>query len=447
MPHRAALAPDAPRERDDHGWGSDGRRAPPGSCCSRARAAWARPPRRRPPRCAAPTPACARSSCRPTRRTRWPTPSTRRSARWPRPWPTTCGPSSSTRRTAWRTPGPRSSATSLEVFHWAGVEGIEAEELSVVPGLDEVFALTDIKTHATSGDWDVRRRRLRADGRDDPPAVAARRPRLVHGARVPDGPPGQQGGRRRSLARVTQPAGGRRRRVRGHRALLRPARRGARAAHRRAPHQRAPGREPRAHGHRRGPAHLHLPLAVRLPRRRGRSPTACCPTRSADPWFARWKAAHAEHLAAIEEGFAPVPVLRVPLQPTELVGLDAPAQLRRRPLRRRGPDGPVRAPRAHAGAPAGRPAWCSRSTCRSPTATSSSWAGRATSCWCASGPYRRAVVLPDTLRRRSVTDARLRNGRLTVTFDSAGPGDRSNGDASAAPAPPPGAVSVAEPVR
>src|SRR4029453_13584383 len=42
-----------------------------------------------------------------------------------------------------------------------------------------------------------------------------------------------------------------------------------------------------------------------------------------DPWFARWKAAHAEHLAAIEDGFAPVPVLRVPLQPTEQVGLAA----------------------------------------------------------------------------------------------------------------------------
>ena len=30
----------------------------------------------------------------------------------------------------------------VEVFRWAGVEGIEAEELSVVPGLDEVFALS-----------------------------------------------------------------------------------------------------------------------------------------------------------------------------------------------------------------------------------------------------------------------------------------------------------------
>ena len=40
----------------------------------------------------------------------------------------------------------------VEVFNWAGVEAIEAEELAVVPGLDEVFALGDIKTHAESGE-------------------------------------------------------------------------------------------------------------------------------------------------------------------------------------------------------------------------------------------------------------------------------------------------------
>jgi arsenite-transporting ATPase len=36
------------------------------------------------------------------------------------------------------------------------------------------------------------------------------------------------------------------------------------------------------------------------------------------------------------------------------------------------------------------------------------------------GPYRRAVMLPDSLRRRDVSGARLEAGCLTVTF--AGPG-------------------------
>src|SRR3954451_19393437 len=43
----------------------------------------------------------------------------------------------------------------MEVFNWAGVDAIEAEELAVFPGLDEVFSLSDIKMHAASGQWDV----------------------------------------------------------------------------------------------------------------------------------------------------------------------------------------------------------------------------------------------------------------------------------------------------
>jgi arsenite-transporting ATPase len=43
----------------------------------------------------------------------------------------------------------------VELLDWAGAQGVEAEELAVIPGLDEVFALTDIKTFATSGDYDV----------------------------------------------------------------------------------------------------------------------------------------------------------------------------------------------------------------------------------------------------------------------------------------------------
>jgi arsenite-transporting ATPase len=43
----------------------------------------------------------------------------------------------------------------VEVLDWAGADGVEAEELAVIPGLDEVFALADIKEFATSGDYDV----------------------------------------------------------------------------------------------------------------------------------------------------------------------------------------------------------------------------------------------------------------------------------------------------
>jgi arsenite-transporting ATPase len=43
----------------------------------------------------------------------------------------------------------------VEVMNWAGTETLQAEELTVIPGLDEIFALIDVKTHVGSGDYDV----------------------------------------------------------------------------------------------------------------------------------------------------------------------------------------------------------------------------------------------------------------------------------------------------
>ncbi len=43
----------------------------------------------------------------------------------------------------------------VDILDWAGASTVEAEELAVVPGLDEVFALADIKAFATSGAYDL----------------------------------------------------------------------------------------------------------------------------------------------------------------------------------------------------------------------------------------------------------------------------------------------------
>jgi arsenite-transporting ATPase len=40
-------------------------------------------------------------------------------------------------------------------MNWAGTETIQAEELTVIPGLDEIFALIDVKTHVESGNYDT----------------------------------------------------------------------------------------------------------------------------------------------------------------------------------------------------------------------------------------------------------------------------------------------------
>lgn len=43
----------------------------------------------------------------------------------------------------------------LALLDWGGVDEIAAEELSVIPGLDEVFALTDVRHAARSGAYDL----------------------------------------------------------------------------------------------------------------------------------------------------------------------------------------------------------------------------------------------------------------------------------------------------
>ena len=40
-------------------------------------------------------------------------------------------------------------------MNWAGTEAIQAEELTVIPGLDEIFSLIDVKTHVESGAFDM----------------------------------------------------------------------------------------------------------------------------------------------------------------------------------------------------------------------------------------------------------------------------------------------------
>jgi arsenite-transporting ATPase len=42
-----------------------------------------------------------------------------------------------------------------DVFDWSGLKGIEAEELTVFPGMDELFSLASVRDHAESGKYDA----------------------------------------------------------------------------------------------------------------------------------------------------------------------------------------------------------------------------------------------------------------------------------------------------
>jgi arsenite-transporting ATPase len=301
-----------------------------------------------------------------------------------------------------------------EVFRWAGVEGLEAEELAVIPGLDEVFALADIKHHASSDEWDV----VVVDC-----APTAETVRLLS---LPDVlgrymerlfPVGRRVNRVVSpvLARVTSLpvaddsvfAATQRfyDRLDGVREILTD---GSRTSVRLVvnPERLVIAEARRTYtylslfGY-----HVDAVVANRI-----------LPTEVDDPFLAGWKAAHEEHLATIGTAFSPLPVLRVPWQPAEPVGL---ASLRDVAKALHGGDDPTarlaegRPLRAR---PAGDDGFVLEIDLPFTDKDDVDLARRADELLVRVGPYRRAVTLPDTLRRRRVTGAQLVEGHLEVTF-------------------------------
>lgn len=308
-----------------------------------------------------------------------------------------------------------------DAFAWAGVDGLEAEELSVVPGLDEVFALADIKQYAESGEWDV----VVVDCAPTaetirflslPDILARYMERLF--------PVGRRVNRMVApvLSRVTSlPVAGDEvfaavdrfyERLHGVREILMdPDRTSVRLVVN--PERMVIAEARRTYtylslfGYR-----VDAVVANRL-----------LPEAVSDPWFERWKALHTEHLRTIEDGFAPLPVLKVELAPTELVGVES--------LRVFGDQiyGDLdAASRLHEGQPL-------RITRRGGRTTLSlelpfadrdelELGRRGDELLVRVGPYRRAITLPDSLRSRGVVDATLRQGRLRVIFEGSADDDR-----------------------
>jgi len=305
-----------------------------------------------------------------------------------------------------------------EIFRWAGVDALEAEELSVVPGLDEVFALSDIKAHAQSGEWDVivvdcaptaetirllslpdvlarYMERLFPVGRRVNKVVA---PLMARVTSLPTADDSVFAATQRFYDRL---AGVRELLTDGQRTSVRlvvnPERLVIAEARRTHTYLSLFG------------YHVDAVVANRL-----------LPAEVSDPWFASWKALQAEHLAVIGEAFAPLPVLQVPLQATEQVGFDALRSFAdvlygdEDPTARFGRSDPLRVGRQgddmvlEVDLP-----FVERDEVE---------LGRhADELLLRVGPYRRAVVLPDSLRRRTVAGARLSDGCLAVTFAD-GPG-------------------------
>lgn len=299
------------------------------------------------------------------------------------------------------------------VFEWAGVRAIEAEELTVVPGLDEIFSLSDIKTYADDGSWDV----VVVDC-----APTAETLRLLSLPEVLGWYMDRVFPTTRKVNRVVSPLIGRVTglptpgddvfgsasrfydRLDGVRDLLCDT---TRTSVRLVVN---PERLVVAEARR---THTYLSLfgyqvdavvANRL-----------LPEAVSDPWFAEWKARHAEHLRSIEEGFAPLPILRAELAGDEVVGVEALRDFGGAlygdldPVDRLTEGEPLRVERTSTGY---------ELIIDLPFADRDDLdlGRRDDELLIRVGGYRRALLLPDSLKRRPVGAASLRGGRLRVTF-------------------------------
>lgn len=301
-----------------------------------------------------------------------------------------------------------------EVLQWGGVDDIEAEELSVVPGLDEVFALSDIKRYASEDRWDtivvdcaptaetIRllslptvlawwMERLFPMGRRVNRVVS---PLLGQVTGLPT--PGDEvfGAIERFYDRldgVKELLSDRK--VTSARLVVNPERMVVAEARRTFTYLSLFGYS------------VDAVIANRL-----------LPDAVSDPWFEIWKQNHVEHLATIEEGFAPVPVLRAELAPHELVGVERLRAFAETIYGDADPGAtmadvsPLEVRRADAG---------DELVVELPfTDKDELVLGRRDGeLLIRVGPYRRAILLPDSLQRRSVTDAVLRDGVLRVLFE------------------------------
>jgi arsenite/tail-anchored protein-transporting ATPase len=301
----------------------------------------------------------------------------------------------------------------VEVFDWAGASAIESEELAVLPGLDEVFALADIKAFAQSGEWDVivvdcapTAETLRLLSLPDVLAWYMERvfpvgrrvnrvigPVLKKVTSLPVAGDEVFGAGRRFYERLDgvkdllcDPS------VASVRLVVNPERMVIAEARRTYTYLSLFGYPVDA-----VVANRLLPDAVH------------------DPWFDRWRAAQAEHLDEIADAFAPLPILRSELADGEVVGLD---RLRRFGAALYGDLDPAallhEGERLRVDRQDGE--WVLLVPLPLADRDDLELGRRDDELLLRAGPYRRRITLPDSLRRRSVAGAALDDGLLRVTF-------------------------------
>lgn len=303
---------------------------------------------------------------------------------------------------------------AIAVLNWAGLDEIQAEELSIIPGLDELFSLADVKGHHDESPYDVL---------------------------IVDCAPTGETLRLLSLPDIIQWYMDRvfplERRVMG---ALRPvAQRVTSFPLPGAPVYDAVARfYEKLEGVRKvltDPATTSVRLVVNPERmviaEAMRTFTylnlfgyrvdsvivnRLLPSEVTDPYFTRWKELQAEHLTTIESAFSPVPLLRSRLRDRELIGTGALASIGDELYGASDPasvlftDDPMTICKEGEGY---------RLSLRLPFARKEDvdLSTKGEELFVRVGQYRRTIVLPAVLASRSVVSATMKDDRLDISFE------------------------------
>ena len=300
-----------------------------------------------------------------------------------------------------------------DVLDWAGVRAIEAEELTLLPGLEEILALTDLVTLVESGEWDV----VVVDC-----APTAETLRLLSLPEILSWWMGRLFPLTRQMTRLVGP-------VMRQMTSLPVADDQVFASADRLYQRLSAVRDLLADGEVTSVRLVVNPERVVIAEAR-RTATYLAlfgyrvdavvvnrllPDAVTDPWFDRHRAAQREHLASIEAGFAPVPVLPSELAQEEPVGLEL---LRRFAMGVYGRKDPAR--HLHDGevleVSRVDGTWVLALRLPFTDRRDVALVRRGDELIVSVGPYRRAILLPDSLHARKVVDASVKEGRLSVVF-------------------------------
>ena len=303
---------------------------------------------------------------------------------------------------------------ALALLEWAGLGEVEAEELSVIPGLDELFSLADVKSHHENGPYDALVVDCAPTGETlrllslpdiiqwymdrifpiERRIVGALRPVAKRLTNLPVPDEGFYDAVRRFYDKLdgvkevlTDPEST------SVRLVVNPERMVIAEAQRTFTYLSLFGYR------------VDAIVVNRL-----------LPPEVSDPYFQRWKELQATHMATIEESFSPVPILKARLRDQELVGpelladlgaeiygsVDAAAILFE--------DDPMSISKGEGGD------YTLRLHLPFTAAGELDLAAKDEELFVRVGPYRRTIMLPGMLRSRLISAARMVGDDLVMTF-------------------------------